>query len=67
MSQKPRRRSQPKASENEAALETQEPWSVTNYFQNSYVVSRFWAWFSRVELSPKVRIPVPRFLTHRDP
>ena len=44
-----------------------EPGAWVPFVQNSYVLSRFWAWWSRVELYPQVRIPVPRFLTYRDP
>jgi hypothetical protein len=40
---------------------------MSQIFENSYVLSRFWAWFSQIELEPHVRIPVPRFLTIRDP
>jgi hypothetical protein len=40
---------------------------MSRIFENSYVLSRFWAWFSQIELEPNVRIPVPRFLTIRDP
>jgi hypothetical protein len=40
---------------------------VAHLVKKSYVLSRFWAWFSRIELEPEVRIPVPRFLTYRDP
>gem|GEM_PF-6231877 len=39
----------------------------TPLVQNSYVLSRFWAWCSRIQISPKVSIPVPRFLSYRDP
>jgi hypothetical protein len=39
----------------------------TPLVRNSYVLSRFWAWCSRIQLSPTVRIPVPRFLSYRDP
>lgn len=41
--------------------------SLLPIVRNSYVLSRFWAWWSRVQLSPEVRIPVPRFLSTRDP
>ena len=44
-----------------------ERYPMTQIIGKSYVVSRFWAWFSQVEVSPRVRIPVPRFLTIRDP
>lgn len=35
--------------------------------KNSYVISRFWAWFSQIQLDPTVKIPIPRFLSYRDP
>lgn len=41
--------------------------SEAKLVQNSYVLSRFWAWWSRIEFSPELRVPVPRFLTTRDP
>lgn len=40
---------------------------IATLVQNSYVLSRFWAWFSRIQVSPTIRIPVPRLLTYRDP
>jgi hypothetical protein len=48
-------------------LQLLERCSWTELAKNSYVISRFWAWFSKIELEPHVRIPVPRFLSHRDP
>lgn len=44
-----------------------EVYPMHQLVRNSYVLSRFWAWFSQIQLNPKVRIPVPRFLTYRDP
>lgn len=41
--------------------------SEAQLVQKSYVLSRFWAWWSRIEFSPELRVPVPRFLTTRDP
>lgn len=35
--------------------------------KNSYMISRFWAWFSRIRVQPAVKIPLPRFLSYRDP
>jgi hypothetical protein len=40
---------------------------VTPIVRKSYVLSRFWAWFCRIELEPQVRIPLPRVFTVRDP
>lgn len=48
-------------------LQLAEQCSWNQVTQNSYVISRFWAWFSRVQLSPQVKIPIPRFLSYRDP
>lgn len=48
-----------------ALLEERAPW--LSVIERSYILSRFWAWWSKVELQPKVKIPVPRFLSHRDP
>jgi hypothetical protein len=50
-----------------AARRLRELYPMSRLVQNSYVLSRFWAWFSQIELHPTVRIPVPRFLTIRDP
>lgn len=47
--------------------ESLEDHSLLPIVRNSYVLSRFWAWWSRVQLKPEVRIPVPRFLSTRDP
>lgn len=44
-----------------------EHYPMSAVIQNSYVLSRFWAWFSKVQVSPTVHIPVPRCLTIRDP
>lgn len=58
-----------KEPERERALEFLlfcERYSLTPLIQNSYVLSRLWAWFSRIEWSPEVKIPVPRFLSYRD-
>ncbi|MGZ3722053.1 MAG: hypothetical protein ACXVA9_03925 [Bdellovibrionales bacterium] len=44
-----------------------DAYPLTRVIQNSYVLSRFWAWFSQIQLEPRVRIPVPRFLSVRDP
>ncbi len=41
--------------------------AVAPWVKNSYVLSRTWAWISRVRVEPSVRIPVPRFFTNRDP
>jgi hypothetical protein len=41
------------------------PWH--QLIKKSYVLSRFWAWFSQIELEPHIRVPVPRFFTYRDP
>jgi hypothetical protein len=41
--------------------------SEAKLVQNSYVLSRFWAWWCRIEFNPELRVPVPRFLTTRDP
>lgn len=48
-------------------LDLCEQYRLSPIIQNSYVLSRFWAWFSRIQVNPKVRIPVPRFLSYRDP
>lgn len=45
----------------------QELYPMTQIVGKSYVLSRFWAWFTQVQLTPTVRIPVPRFLSQRDP
>lgn len=51
-----------------AALEwLGETCTLVPILEKSYVLSRFWAWFSRIEMSPRLRIPVPRFLSVRDP
>jgi hypothetical protein len=58
------------ARENELVLALRnlnDHYPMTRVIRKSYVLSRFWAWFSQVQLSPRVRIPVPRFLTYRDP
>ncbi len=44
-----------------------ESYTWSPILQNSYVLSRLWAWFSRIEISPKVKIPLPRMFTYRDP
>lgn len=44
-----------------------ESYPASQVIEKSYVLSRLWAWFSQIELSPTVHIPVPRFLTYRDP
>lgn len=43
-----------------------EKYPVAMLVKDSYVLSRTWAWASRIRLSPKVSIPIPRFLSHRD-
>lgn len=48
-------------------LELCERCSLTPVIQNSYVLSRLWAWFSHIEWGPQLKVPVPRFLTYRDP
>lgn len=50
-----------------AARNLCEIYPVRRMIQNSYVLSRFWAWFSQIQLEPSLRIPMPRFLTVRDP
>ncbi len=49
------------------ALQFYELYPMTRVIENSYVLSRFWAWYSKIALSPELRVPVPRFLTYRDP
>ena len=44
-----------------------ESLSQSPMVRNSYVLSRFWAWLSKIEWNPELRIPMPRFLTYRDP
>lgn len=61
---------QPVSRENEILLILRsfyEHYPVSRVIQKSYVLSLFWAWFSQIQLSPRVDIPVPRFLTYRDP
>jgi hypothetical protein len=41
--------------------------SLVPILEKSYVLSRFWAWVSRIEFRPQLRIPVPRYLSYRDP
>jgi len=48
-------------------LQLAEQCSWGQITQNSYMISRFWAWFSRVQIKPTVKIPIPRFLSYRDP
>ncbi len=48
-------------------IELDERYPISSMVQRSYLLSRLWAWCSKVQLRPNVRIPVPRFLTHRDP
>ena len=50
-----------------AARSLYELYPMSRLVQNSYVLSRFWAWFSQIQLEPRVRIPLPRILTIRDP
>jgi hypothetical protein len=50
-----------------AARSLVEHYPMTRFIRNSYVLSRFWAWLSQIQLKPHLRIPVPRFLTNRDP
>lgn len=40
---------------------------ISPLVRHSYVLSRLWAWLSRVRLSPNVQVPVPRSLSRRDP
>ena len=49
------------------ALQFYELYPMTRIIENSYVLSRFWAWYAKIELRPELRVPVPRFLTYRDP
>lgn len=35
--------------------------------KNSYVLSRAWAWCSKIRTQPRLSIPVPRIFTIRDP
>ncbi len=44
-----------------------EAYPLSRMVRKSYVLSRFWAWFSKIEVEPKLKVPVPRFLTVRDP
>lgn len=44
-----------------------ELYPPTRIIENSYVLSIFWSWFTQIQWTPKVRIPLPRVLTHRDP
>ena len=56
--------------ENEWSLRARdlcELYPMARFIKKSYVLSRFWAWCSQIQLQPRVRIPVPRFLTYRDP
>jgi hypothetical protein len=41
--------------------------AIGRIVKNSYVLSRGWSWFSQIQWSPELRVPVPRFLTQRDP
>lgn len=74
---RPRRHSAPKLEKLPAPKRDRDPLTMTKRFlelypmnqiiENSYVLSRFWAWFSQVQTTPQLHIPVPRFLTYRDP
>lgn len=44
-----------------------EAHSLTPLVKNSYVLSRFWAWVSKIRLHPYVSVPIPRFMVRRDP
>lgn len=44
-----------------------ELYPMTDLIGNSYVLSRFWSWFTHIEFSPKLSVPMPRFFTYRDP
>jgi hypothetical protein len=60
----------PAAREHELILllrQLHELYPMTQFIEKSYLVSRFWAWFTQIEVNPQVRIPVPRFLSYRDP
>lgn len=35
-------------------------------FENSYVLSEFVVWWEQIKWTPRPRIPVPRYLSHRD-
>ena len=39
----------------------------TGVAQRSYLISRAVHWWQRVEIKPRLRIPVPRAFTYRDP
>lgn len=61
----------PKPSRREAAKwrqmqEWAEKYPVADLVQKSYVLSRTWAWASRIRVRPKVSIPIPRFLSYRE-
>lgn len=58
---------QPLAKDRGMLLEFYELYPATRVIENSYVLSRFWAWFSQIQWSPKLRIPLPRAFTRRDP
>lgn len=47
--------------------ELRELCEIAPIVRKSYVLSRFWAWATRVRMKPYVSLPLPRFLTTRDP
>jgi hypothetical protein len=60
----------PALRENERWLKIEELcelYQVAPIVRNSYVLSRFWAWFTRIQVNPRVSVPIPRFMTQRDP
>ena len=57
----------PKRRESPTLMWLGEACTLVPILEKSYVLSRFWAWFSRIEMTPHLRIPVPRFLSVRDP
>lgn len=44
-----------------------DQYSISTLAQKSYLLSSFWAWVSQIRLEPHVRVPIPRFLSRRDP
>ena len=51
----------------ELLVDVVEARNLLPLIRKSYVLSQFWAWFCRIQMHPKVRIPLPRALTYRDP
>ena len=48
-------------------LDTFERCQWESIVKNSYVISRVWAWVSKIEWSPRLKIPIPRSFSYRDP